>query len=121
MRSLSIALASILFSVAAQFCLKAGMQSSAVQSALRTGEFSRVVLAVGGEVKILLGFLLYAMGAAVWLAVLAKMDVSKAYPLVGFGFVLTLLVGAMRGESVSASRLAGVLFVCCGVWLLARS
>ena len=38
------------------------------------------------------GFMLYGLGAIVWLGVLAKWDVSKAYPLVGLGFLLSALV-----------------------------
>lgn len=51
------------------------------------------------------GFVLYGLGAVIWLGVLSKWDVSKAYnPPVGLGFVFTVLVGLMLGEQVSALR-----------------
>jgi multidrug transporter EmrE-like cation transporter len=53
--------------------------------------------------------------------VLAKWDVSKAYPLVGLGFVFTVLIGFVAGENVSLPRIFGVVFICVGVWLVARS
>jgi uncharacterized membrane protein len=86
-----VAIISIILSVAAQFLLKAGILT------------------------------LYGLGAVVWLKVLSTWDVSKAYPLVGLGFGLTVLVGMAMGESVTALRVLGVLLICEGVWLVANS
>lgn len=69
---------------------------------------------------VLLGFCLYGLGALVWLSVLSKWEVSKAYPLVGLGFALTLLVG-WRREQVSALRVGGVVLISCGVYSLSRT
>ena len=57
----------------------------------------------------------------VWLKVLSTWDVSKAYPLVGLGFGLTVLVGMALGESITTYRVLGVLLICEGVWLVANS
>jgi multidrug transporter EmrE-like cation transporter len=67
------------------------------------------------------GFLLYGMGAVICLGVLSKWDVSKAYPLVGLGFALTVVVGLIAGEHVSPLREGGVALICAGVFLVARS
>ena len=67
------------------------------------------------------GFLLYGLGAVVWLAVLSKWDVSKAYPLVGLGFVFTVGIGFLIGEQVTTPRVIGVLLICSGVFLVGRS
>ena len=67
------------------------------------------------------GFALYALGAVVWRVVLAQWDVSKAYPLVGLGFVFTLVVGLMQGEQIGVARAAGVLLIVLGVFLVSRS
>jgi hypothetical protein len=48
-------------------------------------------------------------------------DVSKAYPLVGLGFALTVPLGMMAGENVTAARVAGVVLICTGVWMVART
>ena len=68
-----------------------------------------------------MGLVCYALGAALWLQVLARWDVSKAYPLVGLGFVLTLLIGLLLGEAVSWRRVLGVLMICVGVVLVAKT
>lgn len=67
------------------------------------------------------GFMLYGLGAIVWLGVLAKWDVSKAYPLVGLGFLLSALVGLALGESVTVIRGLGVLMIISGVLLVGMS
>jgi drug/metabolite transporter (DMT)-like permease len=67
------------------------------------------------------GFLLYGLGAIVWLAVLSKWDVSKAYPLVGLGFVFTVIIGFLSGEQISALRVIGAALICTGVFLVGRS
>lgn len=46
---------------------------------------------------------------------------SKAYPLVGLGFVFTVLVGYLLGEQVTLPRVIGVALICAGVFLVGRS
>ena len=121
MNILLVAVTSILLSVAAQFCLKAGMSSLEVQSALAATPTLRTGLIVLTNRYVLGGFLLYGLGAVIWLAVLARWDVSKAYPLVGLGFVLTLLVGLIQGEQIGMARTMGVLLIAAGVYLVSRS
>jgi len=65
--------------------------------------------------------MLYGLGAVVWLGVLSKWEVSKAYPLVGLGFAMTAVVGMLLGEQVSLLRFAGVALICSGVVLIART
>jgi multidrug transporter EmrE-like cation transporter len=66
-----------------------------------------------------LGLSLYAMGAVLWLGVLAKIEVSIAYPFVGLGFILTLLFGVfLLGEAFSLIRLIGTILVVLGIVLV---
>ncbi len=108
---------SIVISVAAQFTLKAGM------GRLSNNQDSNFLNSTGifnlfTNKYIVIGFLLYGVGALIWLSVLQKMDVSKAYPLVGLGFVLTTLVGFFLGEQVTFVRFTGVLLICTGVAII---
>ncbi len=121
MRTFIIAILSIALSVAAQFSLKAGMSGESVKEILSQPFSVRSVLVVLTDKFVLAGFLLYGFGAIVWLAVLSKWDVSKAYPLVGLGFLLTVLVGALAGEEVTVTRVSGIILISAGVWLVARS
>jgi multidrug transporter EmrE-like cation transporter len=121
MRILLIAVISIILSVAAQFFLKAGMSNIEIKQALAQPMSLRLPWIVLTNKFIFGGFALYGLGAVVWLKVLSTWDVSKAYPLVGLGFGLTVIVGMALGESVSALRVLGVLLICEGVWLVANS
>ena len=94
MQTFFIALVSICLSVVAQFCLKAGMSSATVKTALADPLAPKTVLALATNPYLLAGFALYGLGAVVWLSVLARWDVSKAYPFVGLGFALTAFLDA---------------------------
>ena len=121
MHVIFIALASIALSVAAQFTLKAGMSSAAVKSALEQPLSIATAFDVLTNRFVFAGFALYGIGAVVWLGVLARWDVSKAYPLVGVGFGLTAVVGALMGEQLTLTRVLGITLICAGVLLVGRS
>ena len=121
MKTFLIALISIALSVVAQFSLKAGMSGEKVQNALQQSNLLKTFFNVFTDKYVFSGFLLYALGAVVWLAVLSKWDVSKAYPLVGLGFVFTVAIGFFVGEQVTIPRVIGVALICAGVFLVGRS
>lgn len=121
MKILMIALASVCVSVIAQFTLKAGISSEAVRHALSSTSRTYAAWTILTCPGVLGGFFLYGAGAVLWLAVLAKWDVSKAYPLVGLGFVLSLGIGWLSGESISAMRVVGVTLIATGVWVVSRT
>jgi len=121
MNTLVIAVVSIVFSVAAQFSLKSGMSSEGVKVILAQPFTLRTVFLVLTDKFVLGGFLLYGLGAVVWLGVLSKWDVSKAYPLVGLGFAFTVAIGFMAGEHVTIPRVFGVALICAGVFLVGKS
>jgi multidrug transporter EmrE-like cation transporter len=61
-------------------------------------------------------------GAALWLAVLYRMDVSKAFPVLSAAGILVLLASrVLLGERISARRWAGAILVAIGVALVAAS
>jgi multidrug transporter EmrE-like cation transporter len=115
------AIVSIVISVGAQFCLKAGMSSTEIKEALMLPFSPRLVVQVLTNKFVVGGFLLYGIGALTWLGVLARWDVSKAYPLVGLGFALTAVVGLILGETVTAFRILGVSLIVAGVWVVANT
>ena len=63
-----------------------------------------------------------ALGTATWLAVLYRMDVSKAFPILSSGSILVLAASRfLLGEPVPARRWAGALLIAIGVALVAAS
>jgi multidrug transporter EmrE-like cation transporter len=114
MTILLIAITSISFSVLAQFLLKSGLQGVPFE------EVSSLYPLIKSW-KILAGFVCYSIAAVIWLRVLADWEVSKAYPIMGLGFVVSLLVGYLNGEIVTASRIIGTATIFIGVIIVARS
>lgn len=121
MNTLFIAILSITLSVMAQFSLKAGMSGDGVKAILAQPQSFRSIIYVLMDKYVLGGFALYGLGAVVWLGVLSKWDVSKAYPLVGLGFVFTVIIGYFLGEHVTPLRVIGVALICAGVFFVGRS
>lgn len=113
--------ASVTLSSLAQIMLKHGMSTSLVQTALQQS-WPTAAYAVLTNMFIIGGLALYALGAMVWLAVLARIDVSMAYPFVALGFLLTMILAILTlGEAVSATRMLGTVLIAAGALLVARS
>ncbi|MBT9551391.1 MAG: hypothetical protein IV088_11115 [Hydrogenophaga sp.] len=119
---LMLILANVAMTSLAQIVLKAGMSAPDVVRALAGGLRLPALVTVFLHPWVMIGLALYAGAAVVWLLVLAKVDVSLAYPFVGLGFVVTMVLAwAFMGEAVSATRIAGTLLIMAGVVVLARS
>ena len=118
--------AMILFSIAcsasAQVTLKHGMAQPVVQQAIAAGNAAGIAQAVLLNVAVIGGLMLYGLSAAMWLFVLAKLDVSVAYPFVGLGFVATMALGCLLfGETLTSRKLIGTLLVVIGVYFVGGS
>jgi multidrug transporter EmrE-like cation transporter len=112
---------SVLMSALAQIALKGGMSSASVSHALASGDRWTAAATIATSPLVLLGLGLYFASALVWLLVLARIEVSLAYPFVGMGFVVTMLLGWwIHGDSLTAPKVAGTLLVALGVIVLAR-
>ncbi|HRD49857.1 MAG TPA: EamA family transporter [Candidatus Competibacteraceae bacterium] len=118
---IGLILISVAISALAQIILKHGMSASEMQSAMTAGGMA-AAWAIVGNGFVLLGLSLYGAGALLWLGVLARVDVSQAYPFVGLGFVLTMAFAwCFLGESLVFSRILGTFLIVAGVVLVAHS
>jgi len=112
-------LLSILAGAFGQICLKKGMTSI---GSVSLGGLAQKPLLLLTNPWIFGGFFLYAGSFALWLVVLSKVELSKAYPMVSLGYLVTFLLGvALFGESVSLLKCCGLALVMGGVALLAYS
>lgn len=112
---------SVLLSVTAQILLKHGMSHQTVSSASE-GPAIVFFINIFSNISVLSGLTAYVASAGVWLLVLGKIDVSKAYPFVGLGFVLTMLFAHLfLGESLSILKVIGTLLIFAGVVLISQS
>lgn len=122
LKSIALIIISIAIAAAGQLCLKAGMNevgritSDAFASPI--GTFLRVTRVP----MVWLGLFLYGLSAVFWMTVLSRVDLSFAYPMVGFSYVVVLLFSALLlGEQVSPLRWLGTLVIVLGIVLVTRT
>jgi multidrug transporter EmrE-like cation transporter len=114
--ALLLALACVLMSAAAQLVMKLGLSDPSTSAETTAGIYLNAIR----NPWVLGGLCLYGVSAVVWLWVLAKLDVSVAYPMVSLGFVITMLAGVFwLGEPWSWTRVAGAGLIVAGVFLFA--
>ena len=122
MKIIALILASVSLSALAQLVLKLGMSGERVQRVLAGDSLVSGLMTVATDGRVLLGLFMYGVGAVMWLWVLARVDLSFAYPFVGLGFILTMVFGyAFLAETMSIARVAGTLLIVAGVVLVSRS
>jgi drug/metabolite transporter (DMT)-like permease len=111
----------VILNVVGQMAMKRGM--TAVGAI--TLDFSRlpdVLSRTFTQPYVLLGIAAYGLSSVFWLVILSRVDLSYAYPALSLGYVLIVVLSwLLLNESVSVTRLVGVLVVCTGVLLVARS
>jgi len=90
-----------------------GLNASSIGSSLMAAIFNSWIF---------FGLLMMVISMATHLVVLSRVEISFAYPFLGLSFVLITLYGyAVLGEEVNVWRISGVIFICLGVALVARS
>ncbi|MGI8770904.1 MAG: EamA family transporter [Acidobacteriaceae bacterium] len=103
---------SILLGSSAQIFLKRGV-SSAPGKRVFHGYLSPWVLAWG---------ISFVVATVLWLTALAHIDISYAYPLLGVGYVLVVLLAAFfLNERISSRRWLAMLIIAAGAVIVARS
>ena len=75
-----------------------------------------------GNVFLWVSFLCYGFSILIWIIVLSKVEVSYAYAFSSLGYILVTITGALLlHEQVSMVRIVGIIIVCFGIILVARS
>jgi multidrug transporter EmrE-like cation transporter len=120
MLTLTFIFISVFLSVVAQVLLKHGMSNESVQAALSTDVLTAGV-AIFANVSVVAGLAAYVSSAGIWLLVLSKIDVSKAYPFVGIGFIGTMMFAYwFLNEPLTPTKVIGTLLVFAGVLLISQ-
>ena len=116
----SLIFLSTVFTVAGQLFFRKGMlEVGEVSFSLQS--FWKTLGGTASNIYVISGFILFALGAIWWLVILSKVEVSYAYPIGSLGYVLLLFASWLfLGESIPLSRWIGVLFICLGIFFIAR-
>ena len=111
---------SILTSVAGQTVIKVGI--SQPKMATGVSGISSLISTILGSPLILSGLIFYGIGALSWIAVLARGNLSYAYPFLALNFVLIAVVARLfLGEAVPMMRWFGIAVICAGIFMVAQS
>lgn len=121
MNSLPLILLSVLLNTAAQLLLKGGMNRIGEVTFSWTNLFP-ITLQIASNPLIILGMAFYVLSVFVWLAVLSKVEVSVAYPIVSLGYITTAIAAYyLFGEQLTLLRILGIGVIMLGVYLVART
>jgi multidrug transporter EmrE-like cation transporter len=108
---------SVCLGVLGQFLMKNGMLQVGGLNGLSVASLVRIFT----NLLVLAGFASYAVSSVAYLMALSKLDLSVAYPLVGVGQILILLISTfILREPVTAFRWFGAALIFAGVYLVSR-
>jgi multidrug transporter EmrE-like cation transporter len=107
--------------VVGQLLLKQGMlQLGAVE--LDAASIPATIWRMATSPYVFGGLLVYGSGTFFWLVFISRVPLSYSYPFVSLGIILGLLAAwGIFHESIPPIRWVGMLVVCLGVILVARS
>ena len=112
---------SIIVGVAGQTVIKLGVNNLNPGEATSNIPLSVLAHSIRSPL-VLLGLFLYGVGAAAWILVLSRVDLSFAYPFLALNFILiTISSRILLSETVPLLRWLGVLIICAGILVVAVS
>jgi multidrug transporter EmrE-like cation transporter len=115
----------ILFSVSLNALAQIFLRKAAVGlggEALALDRLVSTATALAINPFLLLGMFCYAISIAIWIAVLARVEVSVAYPFLSIGYVIVVFAGLVfLGEDVTLLRVVGVTLICAGLVCIFQS
>jgi drug/metabolite transporter (DMT)-like permease len=118
---LAVAIVSVSLNALAQISLRKTMLSLGALPA-SASEVVRFLWSLGWSPWFIGGMACYALSIGLWLLVLAKTEVSLAYPLLSIGYLITAAVGYFYlGENVGYLRLAGIALISAGIVFVSQS
>jgi drug/metabolite transporter (DMT)-like permease len=72
--------------------------------------------------RILTGIAIFGVTTAIWLDLLSRFELSFLYPMMSLVYVFAFFAGWIwLGEHPSPLRLAGILVICLGIYLVSRT
>lgn len=110
-----IALVSIILGAAGQFCLKVGVTA---HKSLGDAASAWELLT---DVWFLSGLTVYGLSLLTWLYVLSRLELSRAYPMVSIGYILTTAMACIwLGETLTWQKVLGISLIIIGVFFISR-
>ena len=118
---LGLILLTVTLSACAQLALKIGVTKPQMAAAMQSGIVDALIGAMLSPF-IWVGLIIYGLSVAMWLWVLAKVDLSIAYPFVGVSFLITMAFGYfLLNENITPMRILGTILIASGCVLVGKS
>ena len=115
----ALVVTSVLFNAFAQLVLRKGMTAGPIPPVRDVIPFATTMV---GNGWLWAGMGCYVISIGLWLAVLGRLEVSVAYPMLSIGYIVASILGVMLlGEHVGAARAAGIALICAGVFVIGRT
>lgn len=119
--SILLILFSISIAVSGQILLKIGINHIGMVNFSNLDALKQLFFGVIKSPLVISGLFLYVISAAIWLVVLSAVDLSFAYPFIGFTYVMVLVLSKfILKEDVNPIRWAGALIITIGVIVISR-
>jgi multidrug transporter EmrE-like cation transporter len=119
MKGVPLILTAVLMGAAGQVIMKKGML---IYGEVSAGDVWRQLIPILKVPFVSLGLLCYALSAVLWIAVVSRIDLSLAYPMVSVAYVAVFVASwFLFGERISAVRVAGLVLIVAGVLVISRS
>jgi len=120
--SVALLVVSVVFATAGQLTLKAAMDSIGRIGTAQVTDFGQTIGRAIREPKLWIGLALFGFSALFWLVVLSRVNLSIAYPVVGFSYIVVVAMSRwLFHEHVPALRWVGVAIIAIGIALVGIS
>ncbi|QBF83087.1 4-amino-4-deoxy-L-arabinose-phospho-UDP flippase [Shewanella maritima] len=125
-KGIALALTSVALISTAQLAMKWGMANlrqlwPQIEALLSPLQFMPLFdLAIASALAVGAGLVCYALSMVCWIMALKHLPLSKAYPLLSLSYVIVYLAAVSfpwLGETVSATKLAGIGCILVGLYL----
>ncbi|HEY4696130.1 MAG TPA: hypothetical protein VIH13_04500 [Candidatus Hydromicrobium sp.] len=119
--SILLILLSISIAVGGQLLLKVGINRIGIVNFGSLNALKQFFFGVIKSPLVMSGLFLYVISAAIWLIAISVVDLSFAYPFLGFTYVMVLVLSKfILKEDVNPIRWIGALIITIGVVVISR-
>jgi len=119
MNNILLVLISVSLAVAGQVLMKYGMN---IFGKFPISQLLQNLIPMLLNPWVFLGFAFFGISSIFWLAVLSRMEISLAYPMVSLAYVAVAIISILLfKENITLIRWLGIFVICFGVFLISRS
>ncbi|MBI2907683.1 MAG: EamA family transporter [Chloroflexi bacterium] len=120
LRPFLLLLIALCFTVTGELLLKHGMNKVGVLG-LQPSVFLPMLWRTFTTPQVVLGFASIFAGSIFWLAVISRLDLSLAYPMLSIGYIIVVIASwLLLGEQITGLRVLGTLIIMGGVFVITR-